>query len=91
MPKIDTRLCMGCGVCEFICPSDVYRITKKKKAYLAYPEDCIGLCWLCIQRCPVKAISWKDHFDKWKKEFSPDFAWKERRRAWGIPVEDENF
>jgi len=86
MPQIDTRLCIGCGACEFMCPADVYRIGKAEKAYMAYPEDCIGLCWLCVQRCPVDAISWKDHTEKRKREFSPAFAWEQRKLAWGIPT-----
>ena len=89
MPKIDGRLCIGCGACEYICPADVIR-TKRKKAYVAYPEDCLSVlnCWLCVHRCPVRAISWADHRDKVKKEFTPGFAWNERKRAWGIDCEE---
>ena len=85
MPIIESGLCMGCGACEYVCPADVIRI-RDEKAYVAYPQDCVSVisCWICIQSCPVKAIRWSDHRDTMKREFSPDFAWQERKRAWGI-------
>jgi NAD-dependent dihydropyrimidine dehydrogenase PreA subunit len=90
MPKINGRVCIGCGACVHICPADVYRMSENKMPFIAYPEDCISVrgCWLCIRSCPVEAISWKDHFDKFRKEFSPAYAWEERKRAWGL-IEDK--
>ena len=48
--------CVGCGICVDICPEDVVRYNQsEKKAYIAYPQDCIA-CLMCEWFCPVKCI-----------------------------------
>jgi len=54
--NVDIDTCTGCGVCVDTCPEDVLHLdTKKKKAYIAYPQDCVA-CLLCEFVCPVKCI-----------------------------------
>ncbi len=48
--------CNGCGLCPEACPMDVIRMdNKKRKAYIAYPKDCI-VCTACERDCPVEAV-----------------------------------
>lgn len=53
--NIDEQRCSGCRICVDACPEDVLRFDEgKKKAYAAYPDDCIGCCvcgWFCPKKC----------------------------------------
>ena len=54
--RLSSDLCTGCHICVDVCPEDVLRFKEdKRKAYIAYPEDCIA-CWVCEWFCPVKCI-----------------------------------
>ncbi|MHA1268466.1 MAG: 4Fe-4S dicluster domain-containing protein [Candidatus Helarchaeota archaeon] len=54
--KIDLKKCIGCGLCEDYCPTDVIRIDKQlKKAKIVYFDDCMT-CYNCEIYCPVKAV-----------------------------------
>ena len=54
--KIDSDLCVGCGVCVVACSVDVIRRTKGEKVpHIAYGEDCM-LCQMCVWHCPANAI-----------------------------------
>ena len=54
--RIDTELCVGCGICVESCPMDVIRMDDEtKKAVIKYPADC-QLCELCKIDCPENAI-----------------------------------
>ncbi len=55
--KINEIACTGCGLCEKICPADLFRLdTAKKKMTIAYHGDCCN-CLQCKYICPVDAIS----------------------------------
>jgi len=52
-PKIDTELCLGCGVCVDECQSGAI-IMEDNKAKIIN-EKCIN-CRACINACPAEAI-----------------------------------
>ena len=53
--KIDTNVCIGCGICAEFCPGDVIDVDEQGKAEIRYPQDC-WTCFSCEVACPVKAI-----------------------------------
>lgn len=53
--RIDQKACVGCGICEMICPGDVIVLNEQKKAVIGYPKDC-WTCFSCELSCPVQAI-----------------------------------
>ncbi|MBW1911668.1 MAG: 4Fe-4S binding protein [Deltaproteobacteria bacterium] len=57
--------CIGCGLCDSICPADAIHMEKAEEKdipILKYPEECWH-CGSCRQDCPEDAIEIK---------FSPD-------------------
>ena len=54
MTKVDSKKCIGCGLCASICPS-VFEIKDgKAKVKSQEQEKCVQEA---ISSCPVKAIS----------------------------------
>jgi NAD-dependent dihydropyrimidine dehydrogenase PreA subunit len=51
--------CTGCGVCNSVCPSDVYQPPVDGKTVIANPANCIG-CRACESQCPENAITIED-------------------------------
>ncbi len=51
--KIDEKKCIGCGLCEKICPTSAIKI-KEGKASVDYAK--CTFCGLCVRYCPVKAV-----------------------------------
>ncbi len=52
-PKIELKKCIGCNLCEKVCPYFAMKVNKKAKVDV---RACFG-CGLCELRCPVNAIS----------------------------------
>ncbi len=51
--------CMGCGVCEFMCPQDA--IIEAKRQLIILKRLCDG-CGQCVPYCPAYAIVRREHF-----------------------------
>jgi heterodisulfide reductase subunit A-like polyferredoxin len=54
----DPDICIGCGICEYFCPYNAIKMTKKgkrKKAEVIIAA-CKG-CGVCASYCPTRAIS----------------------------------
>ena len=55
--KLDTDKCIGCGMCEIVCPHAVF-ILKNNKAAINDIDMCME-CGACSMNCPVSAITVK--------------------------------
>ena len=53
--KLDARGCIGCGMCQTVCPHRVIEVRKKKAVILDF--DACMECGACAKNCPVDAIS----------------------------------
>ena len=52
--KLDTDTCVGCGMCEIVCPHGVFQL-EGKKAKICDRDGCME-CGACAQNCAVDAI-----------------------------------
>jgi len=55
--KLIEEKCIGCGMCETVCPHRVFSIYQGK-ATIKDPDHCIE-CGACNSNCPVAAIEVK--------------------------------
>lgn len=55
-PKVNAKLCIGCGKCAESCPPQIIEI-RDKKAKMNL-KNCIS-CFCCQEMCPVNAINAK--------------------------------
>jgi heterodisulfide reductase subunit A len=55
---VDTATCIGCGICESLCPYSAIRMIKvgKRKKAETISASCKG-CGICAARCPSLSIS----------------------------------
>ena len=53
--KVKEDICVGCGVCEANCPSEVAKVNLETCKCYIDPEYCVA-CGTCEAVCPVKAI-----------------------------------
>lgn len=54
---LDTERCQGVGICERVCPVDVFEVDHQRKtATLPRAEQCVQ-CGACIVQCPVDALA----------------------------------
>lgn len=51
---IETQ-CIGCGVCDNVCPVECFALTDQKKMEFVNPKVCVG-CGACVLQCPTDAI-----------------------------------
>ncbi len=70
-PKINKKLCIGCGTCLENCPVEAPEPVPqaKKKRFRINPEKCIG-CGECIALCPQGAIKvqWNEKAEAFMKK-----------------------
>jgi NAD-dependent dihydropyrimidine dehydrogenase PreA subunit len=57
---INQEKCVGCGICVERCPLDTLRLDENRKAYIAYPDDCMT-CFLCERNCSQGAMEVDPH------------------------------
>jgi len=55
--KLDQEKCIGCAMCQKVCPHSVFEI-KGGKAEIANLDSCME-CGACVRNCPVKALEVK--------------------------------
>jgi len=56
--KVDKDICIGCGICESLCPFNairLFKVNKRRKAE-TITASCKG-CGICASHCPALAIS----------------------------------
>jgi NAD-dependent dihydropyrimidine dehydrogenase PreA subunit len=47
--------CIGCKICDQVCPVECFALTEQRKMTFVNPEVCIG-CGACLIQCPTDAI-----------------------------------
>ena len=52
---LDAGKCVGCGICENVCPHGVFDLSSGK-ARIADKDSCME-CGACVKNCPVGALS----------------------------------
>jgi NAD-dependent dihydropyrimidine dehydrogenase PreA subunit len=52
--KLNEKKCVGCGMCEIVCPHGVFFL-QHKKARIQDPDGCME-CGACAKNCPTQAI-----------------------------------
>lgn len=55
LPAVDERLCIGCGRCVDVCPTQCLAMTEHLP-WLPRPADCVS-CGACVFVCPVTALA----------------------------------
>ncbi|MDH3999051.1 MAG: mercury methylation ferredoxin HgcB [Desulfuromonadales bacterium] len=53
--ELDSETCVGCGICQIVCPHRIFAI-EGGKATITDKDLCIE-CGGCAINCPVNAIS----------------------------------
>jgi ferredoxin len=53
--KLNKETCIGCGMCETVCPHTVFEVANKK-AHIRDLDGCME-CGACASNCPVQAIT----------------------------------
>ncbi len=53
--QLDVEKCIGCGMCEIVCPHTVFKV-ENPKARIADRDACME-CGACAANCPTAAIS----------------------------------
>lgn len=53
--KLDEDTCVGCGMCETVCPHGVFAVADRKASFT--DRDLCMECGACATNCPVQAIT----------------------------------
>jgi len=52
--RLNEKECVGCGICEIVCPHGVFAL-QNKKARIHDLDGCME-CGACAKNCPTEAI-----------------------------------
>ena len=52
--KVDTEKCLGCGVCEGVCPVGAIKV--EDSVAVVDADTCVD-CGACASECPAEAIT----------------------------------
>ncbi len=74
--EIDQLLCINCGLCDNVCPTDVLRRIDEK-VQIVYPDDCCH-CMECLFICPTEAIVLTPEVPK---KFNASLRWEQIKAA----------
>lgn len=53
--RLDEKACVGCGMCEIVCPHGVFSL-HSPKARIHDLDGCME-CGACAKNCPTEAIA----------------------------------
>jgi NAD-dependent dihydropyrimidine dehydrogenase PreA subunit len=53
--RLDEAACVGCGMCEIVCPHGVFSLNRHK-ARIDDSDGCME-CGACAKNCPAEAIA----------------------------------
>ena len=67
-PFVVTDHCIGCGLCQEICPCGAILISGGKPAWIK--SQCVR-CLGCLHRCPAQAIHWKTPSEDRGRYYNP--------------------
>ena len=67
-PFVVTDHCIGCGLCQEICPCGAIAIAGGKPAWVK--SKCVR-CLGCLHRCPAQAIHWKKADEDQGRYYNP--------------------
>lgn len=62
-PVVESELCVGCGTCCGICPTDALRISVEKTRGIYLPEldkESCNQCGICFEACPGHAVDFNE-------------------------------
>ncbi|MCI4457299.1 MAG: 4Fe-4S dicluster domain-containing protein [Desulfurococcales archaeon] len=64
MFRVDDNKCVGCSLCDVVCPADAIRLVlkDKKKVPVINWGRCI-FCYFCVDICPVEAFETTKYHD----------------------------
>ena len=51
---LNQEACVGCGMCEVVCPHGIFSV-QQKKAHINDRDECME-CGACAKNCPTDAI-----------------------------------
>jgi NAD-dependent dihydropyrimidine dehydrogenase PreA subunit len=52
--ELDVAACVGCGICEVVCPHGVFELNESKVAIIDH-DGCME-CGACVMNCPSNAL-----------------------------------
>ena len=54
--EVVAEKCVGCHVCDIVCPANVFEQNTETKKYEVVNLDACQACGACIENCPTDAI-----------------------------------